>query len=101
MAMAAIETTSIESISSIAPTPKLESEGVFQSPQQKQEQTDDSSSHPTATTTADIEAAAAAPAGTSDNEFPISNLAPWRFWTLSLGHVVLILVIFNYLIFTY
>ncbi|KAL1893194.1 hypothetical protein Sste5346_006626 [Sporothrix stenoceras] len=83
--MAAIETTSIESVSSIAPTPKLESEGVFGSPvRQKGEQMTDNN-HPTTTTTDDIEATAAAPTGASDNEFPISNLAPWRFWTLSLG----------------
>ncbi|CAK7227075.1 hypothetical protein SCUCBS95973_006418 [Sporothrix curviconia] len=36
--------------------------------------------------TDDVEAAAAAPAGdVAGNDFPISNLAPWRFWTLSLG----------------
>ena len=82
--MAAPETTSIKSVASTEP--KLNTEGVSRQQQQEQSTKD---SHPTTTamtTTDDVEATAAVPAGVpTDNEFPISNLAPWRFWTLSLG----------------
>ncbi|KJR87158.1 major facilitator superfamily transporter multidrug resistance [Sporothrix schenckii 1099-18] len=80
--MPAAETTSVKSVASTVPTPRLETENV--SCQQKQDRPAKDSHRSPAIAAGDIEAATATPQG-DDNGFPISNLAPWRFWTLSLG----------------
>ncbi|CAK7218427.1 hypothetical protein SEUCBS140593_003543 [Sporothrix eucalyptigena] len=74
-------------LGSLVSTPTLDPEADAKHQQQQWHQQDTTNdSHPTTTAAEDVEAAAAMPAGNiAGNDFPISTLAPWRFWTLSLG----------------